>query len=1024
MKRFLCASFLVGFVAVGAFGQVTVFSDNFNSSTGASYTATAGAIGTSTTWSLSLSGADWGARIDNGILDLTNDANGVGTANASGWSFGYTPTASFAAPYTSTLSSNIGVVTWTFNMRQIRTDPSGFGAVTNYGVAFVLGGTNSSPNTSGNGYAVVLGGATATDPVRLARYTGGLQGTLTDIITSNTSGLADFGADYISVKVTYTPSTNTWELFLRNDGSTSFVDPTTGTLTSQGTILDATYTGSALVYLGGYWQGNTTASQTAFFDNTTVTVTYPNTITTGVVSSPPFLLANCGVTASGTVAFTSTDVFTGTNSFTAQLSDDIGSFASPITIGNSGTLTGTAPSGTINITIPAGTVSGTAYRIRVVSDQPAIIGSLSAAFTITQSGFCASSHTDYYRSITSGDWDDPLTWESSPDNATWITPATLAPTFNANTILVRNTHTVTIASPSTADQLTVQSGGVLNHSAGVSFTLNNDASGTDMTVNSGGIYVLNGTQPTGSGTIEFLSGGTARVDANGSSNESDDFAYGNANVTFRTGSVFNWNTNLYTPEWSGRIYFTSTESPTFRFSQSPNFSLGGGTITIIYGILEANAPLTIIGTATKTIANGIIGSSTVDASTASSGALIVNGTTSVFGGGTLTLQSGVPLQLTGSIATMTSSKIITGDIAFSGTSKIILGNFDLTVSGSINGYGPTVYVQTDGTGYLTMNAVSGTRVFPVGFSNLNAVYINNGGGNNYSVRVENGINPGVSLPTFGINRTWNIFANVLTSGVQASFWYYTADANAGVIPGTDDMEVLLYSGAAWSITPGNNAITPTGSNPWLVTTVAVTGNLTINTTAVPYIVGKSGGWVLPIDCIISTRAQKRNNTGIISWTVNSCSDVSSFEVQRSNGNGGYQTIGTVNPVANQTDFSFTDPSLARGTNLYRIKVNRVAGGTKFSNTVALIYDSNELLITSVAPNPVQDVATVTLSTARQGAANFTVYDVSGNLVKQWQANIAEGNNTIQMNVTGLPAGMYHVLVSTTDARTVTRFVKQ
>lgn len=1020
MKRFLFASFLVGFVSVGAVGQVTVFSDNFNSSTGSSYTTSAGAIGSSATWSLALSGSDWGGRIDGGYLDLSNDAGA--TANANGWCFGYTPTASFTAPYTTTLSSNIGVVTWTFNMRQPRTDPAGFGSG-NYGVAFVLGGTNSSPNTSGDGYAVVLGQTGSTDPVRLARFTTGLQGALTDIITSNTSGLTDFGQEYLSIKVTYTPSTNTWELFLRNDGSSAFVDPTTGTLTSQGALADATYTGVALDYLGGYWQGSTAVTQTAYFDNVTVSVTYPNTITTGVVSAPPFLLANCAATAVGTVAFTSTDVFTGTNVFTAQLSDDIGSFASPVAIGNSGVLTGTAPGGTINITIPAGTVSGTGYMIRVVSDQPAIIGSSSAAFTITQSGFCASSHTDYYRSITSGDWDDPLTWESSPDNATWISPATLAPTFNANTILVRNGHTVTIASPSTADQLTVESGGVLNHSAGVSFTLN-DASGSDMIVNSGGIYVLNGTQPTGSGTVEILSGGIVRVDANGSSNEADDFAYGNANVTFRTGSVFDWNTNLYTPEWSGRIYFTNTESPTFRFSQSPNFSLGGATLTIIYGILEANQPIVIVGAGTKTFTNGIIGSSTIDASAASSGALIINGTTASLGGGTLTLQSGVPLQITGCTATMTSSKTITGDITFSGSSKIILGNFDLTVSGSIAGYGPTVYVQTDGTGYLKMDAVSGTRVFPVGYSNLNAVYINNGGGSNYSVRVEDGINPGVLYLTYGINRTWNIFANAVTSGVQASFWYYTADANAGVIPGTDDMEVLLYSGSAWSITPGNNAITPTGSNPWLVTTVAVTGNLTINTTAVPYIVGKSGGWVLPIDCIISTRAQKRNNTGIISWTVNSCADVSSFEVQRSTGNGNYQTIGTVAPVANQTDFNFTDLSLARGTNLYRIKVNRVAGGTKYSNTVALIYDSNDLLITSVAPNPAQDVATLTLSTAHPGGATFNVYDVSGNMVKQWQANIAEGNNTIELNVSSLPAGMYHVLVATTDARTVTRFVKQ
>ncbi len=1018
MKRFLL-SFLVLFVMGAASAQVTVFTDNFNSSTGASYTAAAGPIGTSTTWSLSLSGTDWGAKIDNSILDLTNDASGAG--NAIGWCFGYTPTASFAAPYTPTLNTNVGVVTWTFNMRQPRADPAGFSSG-NYGVAFVLGATSLTAATAGNGYAVVLGNAGSVDPIRLARYTTGLQGTITDIITSS-GGFADIGTEYLSIKVTYTPSTDTWELFLRDDLGV-FADPAAGVLISQGTAPDATYTGGSLDYLGGYWQGSTTPIQTAYFDNSTVTVTYPNTITTGAVTGAPFTLVDCITPGPGTVAFTSTDVFGGANTFTAQLSDDIGSFASPINIGSLGPLGGTAPSGIITISIPAGTVSGTGYRIRVVSDNPAITGSSSAAFQVIQIGLCGSSHTDYYRSVTSGDWSDPTTWESSTDNLIWLTPATLAPTFNANTILISNGHTVTIAADASADQLTIQSGGILNHSNGIVFTLNNNVSGTDMIINSAGIYVLNGTQPTGTGTIDVLSGAFVRVDANPAPTESDDFAYGNGNVTFRTGSIFDWNTNLYTPEWSGRIYFTITESPTYRFSQTPNFTLGGGTLTIIYGILEANSAITIVGAGTKTFTNGIIGTGNIDASTAGSGEIIIDGTTSVLGGGTLTLQTGVPLRINGSTASMTSSKTIMGDINLSGNSTIVLGAFDLTVSGYFSGYGTTAYVQTNGAGYLKILTVTGPRAFPVGYSSWNLVNINNGNSADFSVRVEDGINPPISFPTYGINRTWNIFASANTSAVEVGFQYATADANPGVNPGVDLMEVLLYSLGAWSVTPNNTNITPTGANPWLVTTTA-TGTLTISTTPVPYVLGKSGGWILPIECIISTRAQKRNNTGIISWTVNSCSDVSNFEVQRSVNNSGFRTIGIVDPVVNQTDFNFTDAALAGGTNLYRIKVNGFAtGSSKYSNTVAIIHNSNDLLITTLAPNPVHNSALLTISTGRASVVSFKVYNMSGGLVRQWQSNIAEGNNVIEMNVSELAPGVYTLFASNKEAKTVSRFVKQ
>ncbi|PKP01561.1 MAG: hypothetical protein CVU11_14875 [Bacteroidetes bacterium HGW-Bacteroidetes-6] len=108
---------------------------------------------------------------------------------------------------------------------------------------------------------------------------------------------------------------------------------------------------------------------------------FSNTITTGTVSAPPFTVG-CSSTASGTVDFTSTDAFTG-NTYTAQLSNASGSFASPISIG---TLVSDANSGTINITIPGGLPTGAGYKIRVVSSSPAVVGTESAAFTITLTG--------------------------------------------------------------------------------------------------------------------------------------------------------------------------------------------------------------------------------------------------------------------------------------------------------------------------------------------------------------------------------------------------------------------------------------------------------------------------------------------------------------------------------------------------------------------------------------------------------------------------------------------------------------
>ena len=97
----------------------------------------------------------------------------------------------------------------------------------------------------------------------------------------------------------------------------------------------------------------------------TVNVGGGETITTDDVSATEFCPG-----ASVDVGFTASGTFGGGNVFTAQLSDETGSFAMPTAIG---TLAGTG-SGTISATIPGGATAGTGYRIRVVSSDPAVDG--------------------------------------------------------------------------------------------------------------------------------------------------------------------------------------------------------------------------------------------------------------------------------------------------------------------------------------------------------------------------------------------------------------------------------------------------------------------------------------------------------------------------------------------------------------------------------------------------------------------------------------------------------------------------
>ncbi|WP_284650856.1 T9SS sorting signal type C domain-containing protein [Flavobacterium terrisoli] len=392
MKRRLLftALLLVFFSTVNLNAQVaTVFNDNFTTSAGTTFTTANGPIGTSPTWNLSRSGVDYGAGINSGLLILGNDASSAG--NLAGWVMGYTNTAGFLTPYSTTLNSNPGDVTWTFNMRQPQANPSGF-ASGNYGVAFILAGTSGTTNSSGTGYAVTLGNSGKTDPLRLVSYSSGLQ-TSTTIVTSNTSGLTDFGNPYISVKVIYTPSTNTWKLYVRNDG-TAFLDPNSGSLTLQGSpTVNSTYTGTALPIMGGFWNASTKFNQSALFDNVKITVVVPSITSL----APPSKVAGTGaftltVNGNNFVNGTSVVKWNGSNRSTTfvsttQLTASI--LATDITTAGTAAITvanGTAVSNAQNFTIDPAGVPNIALSTSGLNTMTTITGTASSAQTYTVSG--------------------------------------------------------------------------------------------------------------------------------------------------------------------------------------------------------------------------------------------------------------------------------------------------------------------------------------------------------------------------------------------------------------------------------------------------------------------------------------------------------------------------------------------------------------------------------------------------------------------------------------------------------------
>jgi hypothetical protein len=159
--------------------------------------------------------------------------------------------------------------------------------------------------------------------------------------------------------------------------------------------------------------------------------------------------------------------FNAGNTFTAQLSDATGSFATPTNIGS---LISTASSGTIVCTIPLAQAAGTGYRIRVVSSNTAFTGipntngaltinpQLTPSVTISANpgnNICAGTSVTFTAAITNGGPSPTYQWKVNNVNVATTATYTSTTLNNNDQVTCVITSNAPCVVPSTATSNTI-----------------------------------------------------------------------------------------------------------------------------------------------------------------------------------------------------------------------------------------------------------------------------------------------------------------------------------------------------------------------------------------------------------------------------------------------------------------------------------------------------------------------------------------------------------------------------------------
>lgn len=142
----------------------------------------------------------------------------------------------------------------------------------------------------------------------------------------------------------------------------------------------------------------------------------------------------------------------------------------------------------------------------------------------------------------------------------------------------------------------------------------------------------------------------------------------------------------------------------------------------------------------------------------------------------------------------------------------------------------------------------------------------------------------------------------------------------------------------------------------------------------------------------------------LNWSMNRGHNVIATDVEKSINGTNFSRMSTV-PMANELNSSYVENNVS-GNVYYRLRMTDATGKTSYSE-VLLIKANNAQTGFKVYPSVIEDHTTITFNAANAGAANLTIVDNSGRIVKKQSVPVQQGYNSTMVNGLGqVPAGQY------------------
>lgn len=267
------------------------------------------------------------------------------------------------------------------------------------------------------------------------------------------------------------------------------------------------------------------------------------------------------------------------------------------------------------------------------------------------------------------------------------------------------------------------------------------------------------------------------------------------------------------------------------------------------------------------------------------------------------------------------------------------------------------------------------------------------------------------------HNTGTIASKAYTAGTEYEVFTISLLGSAAIAPLMELYSDLAGSNAFGIVDGGGNLI-DVGSNDELYGTgFSATGSVkTVPLANIP----------VPVKFLGFT-AIKKNNTAVIAWSIENESSITErYEILRSSNGVDFKTTATIYPKNNgrsANTYELTENNISSiGSNsgiiYYRIKQTDKDGKFVFTEVRSIRLDGKVFAV-SVYPNPIKNLATISIDAEKDADILMTINDAGGRQLQSIQLKAIKGLNTKKVNIASLAAGSYILKVQAgTEIKTI------